>query len=499
MYGDHVSGDLIYTSYETVQTCLSILSIFKEVLDIINQLENKSTGPQSIPIKLLKLIPDLILIPLCRIINQSFQTGVFPDALKISEVIPIHKGGSTEEINNYRLISLLSIFDKIIEKIMHKRLYDFLQEHNILFQNQFGFRKNNSTSFALIEITEKIKETIDNKKYGCGIFIDLRKAFDTVNHEILLKKLEHYDIRGKALIWFRSYLTNRKQHVSLNGVCSESKYITCGVPQGSCLGPLLFLVYINDLPNISEVLNFYLFADDTNIYYEAVTVKKLEAVINSELRKLDTWLIVNRLSLNIAKTKFLVFHPYNKPMKQRITLKIHKKAISESEYIKYLGIMVGSTLSWNIHIDKISKTISRATGLLYKIKPFVNNNILKMLYYSLVYLHLNYVTEVWGSAAPIHLNRIFILQKRIVRMLTLNDVRQNDYSFPSSNPLFFKLEILKIQDLFKVKIDKFIYKCVNNNTPINFHNWFLYTTQIHNYNTRSGYIDTNQLIITKNL
>ena len=201
------------------------------------------------------------------------------------------------------------------------------------------------------------------------------------------KKLEHYGIRGKALIWFRSYLTNRKQYVSLNGECYESKYITCGVPQGSCLGPVLFLVYINDLPNISEVLHFYLFADDTNIYCEAETVKKkLEGVKNRELRKLDTWLVVNRLSLNIAKTKFLVFHPYNKPMKQRITLKIHKKTISESEYIKYLGIMVDSTLSWNIHIDKISKTISRAKGLLYKIRPFINNKMLKMLYYSLVIL-----------------------------------------------------------------------------------------------------------------
>ena len=383
----------------------------EEVLAIINQLENKSTGPQSIPIKLLKLIPDLILIPICRIINHSFMMGVFPDALKISEVIPIHKGGSTEEINNYRPISLLSVFDKIIEKLMHKRLYEFLQEHNILFENQFGFRKNNSTTFALLEITEKIKETIDNKKYGCGIFIDLRKAFDTVNHEILLKKLEHYGIRGKALTWFTSYLTNRKQYVFLNGECSESKYITCGVPQGSCFGPLLFLIYINDLPNISEVLHFYLFADDTNIYYEAETVQKLETVINRELRELDTWLIVNRLSLNIAKPKFLVFHPYNKAMKQKITLKIHKKAISETEYIKYLGIMVDSTLPWNIHIDKISKTIYRATGLLYKIRPFVNNKILKMLYYSLVYPHLNYVTEVWGSADSIHLNRIFILQK----------------------------------------------------------------------------------------
>ena len=253
---------------------------------------------------------------------------------------------------------------------MHKRL-------NILFQNQFGFRKNNSTSFALIEITEKIKETIDNKKYGCGIFIDLRKAFDTVNHEILLRKLEHYGIRGMAQNWFKSYLTNRKQYVSLNGESSELKQIACGVPQGSCLGPLLFLLYINDLPNISEVLHFYLFADDTNIYYEADNMEKLETVINKELRKLGTWLIVNRLSLNIDKTNFLIFHPYNKPLKQRITLKIHKKAISESDYIKYLGIMVDSTLTWNIHIDKISKTISWATGLLYKIRPFVYNKTLK--------------------------------------------------------------------------------------------------------------------------
>ena len=137
----------------------------------------------------------------------------------------------------------MSIFDKIIEKIMRKRLYEFLQEHNILFQIQFGFRKNNSTSFALIEITEKIKETIVNKKYGCGIFIDLRKAFDTVNHEILLRKLEHYGIKGTAQNWFKSYLTNRKQYVSLNGESSELKLIECRVPQGSCLGPLVPAIY----------------------------------------------------------------------------------------------------------------------------------------------------------------------------------------------------------------------------------------------------------------
>ena len=172
-------------------------------------------------------------------------------------------------MNNFRPISLLSIFDKIMEKLMHKRLYDFLENNNTLF-------KNNSTIFALLQITEKIRETIDKGKFGCGIFIDLRKAFDTVNHKILLQKLDHYGIRGSALSWFESYLDNRKQYVYVNGETSDLKIISCGVPQGSVLGPLLFLLYINDLPNISNVLDFYLFADDTNIYYEDVSLISLE-------------------------------------------------------------------------------------------------------------------------------------------------------------------------------------------------------------------------------
>ena len=350
-----------------------------EVLEIITKLDNKSSGPQSIPINLLKIIADLIINPLCIIISNSFTSGIFPDALKLSKVIPIHKGNSSEEVNNYRPISLLSIFDKIIEKLVHKRLYNFLEQHNILYHNQFGFRKNNSTTFALLQITEKIKETIDNRKFGCGIFIDLRKAFDTVNHGILLKKLEHYGIRETANNWFESYLSNRKQYVFVNGVSSDIRYITSGVPQGSVLGPLLFLIYINDLPNISKILNFYLFADDTNIYYEAQTPEKLELVINKELKKLHTWLIVNRLSLNIEKTNFVVFHPYNKPLKHKITLKIQNKAISEKDHVKYLGIMIDSGLTWQAQIDQVSKKMSRAIGLLYKIRYYVNKETLIML------------------------------------------------------------------------------------------------------------------------
>ena len=202
----------------------------EEILEIINLLDNKSSGPFSIPLKLLTLIPDLIIVPLSYIINLSFLKGEYPELLKTVKVIPIHKGGSTQDVNNYRPISLLSIFDKIIEKIMHKRLYNFLEEHNILYKNQFGFRKNNSTVYALIQITEMIKRSIENGKFGCGLFIDLRKAFDTVNHEILLMKLEHYGIRDNILNWFKSYLNDRKQYVSINGQSSELLEIKCGVP-----------------------------------------------------------------------------------------------------------------------------------------------------------------------------------------------------------------------------------------------------------------------------
>ena len=328
---------------------------------------------------MLKMIPDLTIIPLCRIINMSFITGVFPEILKIVKVIPVHKGGSTQDMNNFRPISLLSIFDKIMEKLLHKRLYDFLEKNNILFKNQFCFRKNNSTLFALLQITEKIGESIDKGKYGCGIFIDLRKVFDTVNHQILLQKLDHYGIRGSALSWFESYLDNRRQYVYFNGESSDLKSISFGVPQGSVLGPLLFLLYINDLLNISSLLDFYLFADDTNLYYEDVFLISLEQKINKELKKLNLWLNVNRLSLNIAKTNFVIFHPYNKPLKGRVTIVIKKKAIAEKSAIKYLGVIIDSTLSWNGHILNIPKKISRAIGVMFKIRPFVNTAILKNL------------------------------------------------------------------------------------------------------------------------
>ena len=239
------------------------------------------------------------------IINDSFLSGIFHNKLKIAKVIALYKKDSRDNPTNYCPISLLSVFSKLIEKIMYKCLYSFL---DILHPSQFGFCEKHSTLHALIGMTETIKETIDNSMFGCGVFIDLQKAFDTVNHSILLKKLEHYGIRGVELDWFSSYLSNRKQYVSVNGATSDYLDITCGVPQGSALGTLLFLIYINDLPSISKVLSFYLFADDTNIYFSSHDLFSLQKIINRELKKVKKWLDANQLGLNVEKTNFVIFH-----------------------------------------------------------------------------------------------------------------------------------------------------------------------------------------------
>ena len=203
-----------------------------------------------------------------------------------------------------------------------------------MYKHQFRFCKFYSTAYSLIEITEKIKSTIDSGKFGCGIFIDLKKAFDTVNHKILLTKLEHYGIRGNLLNWFESYLTNRKQYVFYNGVSSDIASFSCGVPQGSVLGPLLFLIYINDLPNISEKLSFFLFADDTNIYYESNSLIELEKTVNKELKLLSAWLNLNRLALNVSKTNFVIFRSPKKVLNYNVTLIMNRKAIAQKHHVK---------------------------------------------------------------------------------------------------------------------------------------------------------------------
>ena len=234
----------------------------------------------------MKLIKNNICHPLKEIINLSFSTGIFPTQLKLAKVIPTFKDkGDHILVSNYRHISLLSNVNKIFERIVHKRLYSFLNKYNCIYEFQFGFRAQHSTNHALLSLTEKIRETLDSKggKFACGVFIDLQKAFDAVDHSILLKNLEHYGIRGLANQWFKSYLPGRTQ---FNRYASETRDMKYGVPQESVLGPLLFLIYINDLHNAIKFSTVYHFADDTNLLVSNSCIKKIQDQINLDLKYL---------------------------------------------------------------------------------------------------------------------------------------------------------------------------------------------------------------------
>ena len=374
-----------------------------EIVDIINVLKTgKYLGPNSIPIKLLKILSPHISSPLSQIINESFLSGVFREKMQHAKVIPLFKKGCPVTASNYGPISLLSVFSKITEKLMYERLYNFLEVHNGLYNLQFGFRASHSINHALISLTESIKNSLDNKHFGCGIFIDLQKAFDTVDHEILLKKLEHYGIRGTALSWFSFYLSNRSQYVSVNGHNSSHLNVTCGVPQGSVLGPLLFLIYINDLPKSSNKLSFYLFADDTNIYFESDNLNHLENVVNKELKHVKKWLDANKLALNIDKTNFIIFHSPHNSLDRTVSIKVGREHVNHARYVKFLGLLLDENLNWRYHLSELSKKLARTCGIFFKIRHLLPTNVLVSLYYSLFASFLQYGIIVWGLACDTH-------------------------------------------------------------------------------------------------
>jgi len=237
-----------------------------------------------------------VAVAISNLINLSFTTGCFPNQLKIAKICPIFKNGSKEVFSNYRPISVLPSFSKIFEKAAYIRIQSYINANDILTKRQYGFRPKHSTAMAVLDMCDKVKEAIDDHLHSIGIFVDLSKAFDTINHNILFAKLEHYGFRGLVLKWFVDYLTNRKQYVIFNHGTSSLLDIVCGVPQGSILGPLLFIIYVNDIINCSETLSFILFADDTNLFYSTKDVHDLMNTVNSELSKLYNWFCSNKLS-----------------------------------------------------------------------------------------------------------------------------------------------------------------------------------------------------------
>jgi len=362
-----------------------------EMEDEIAALDSKKThGLYSCPVDLLKASKHLISEHLAFIINTSISRGQYPSKLKLAKILPVYKSDDETDPNNYRPIALLSIYNKIFEKLVYKRLINFIDQNNILNKSQYGFREKHSTQHAILDIISKIQSNIDHKLFSCAVFIDLSKAFDTVDHKILLGKLNLYGIRGIINDWFKSYLQNRRQTTLINQKISGKNDMVLGVPQGSVLGPLLFLLYINDISAISKTLQFHLFADDTNILYSNKCLKSLEKKMNDELKKLYEWLITNKLTLNIKKSNFVIFSSLRKKVHYEVNLKINCVPLENKNYVKYLGILLDSNLTWKPHIDLISDKISKIIGLISKLRHFVPTATLIAIYKSLIQPYLSY-------------------------------------------------------------------------------------------------------------
>ena len=289
-----------------------------------------------------------------------------------------------DHLTNYRPVSVLPAFSKILEKLVYNRLVKYLEKYDILSSNQYGFRKNYSTFHALVHLYDKISAAIDSKQIALGLFIDLSKAFDTVNHEILLKKLEFFGIRGLALEWFRSYLSRRLQQVQYNGQTSMPKGIRCGVPQGSILGPLLFLIYINDLCQVTNILDVILFADDTNIFYSHKDPNFLNTIVNTELHKLSSWFQGNRLSINVKKSNFVIFKSAQNRQNLDFSFFIDNNQIDRVEEVVFLRVILDQNLNWKSHIHNVARKISKSLGSIYKASFCLNEASLCTLYFSLV-------------------------------------------------------------------------------------------------------------------
>ena len=359
---------------------------------------------------------------------------------------------------------MLPYLSKLLEKIIHARITSYVHEAEILSKCQFGFQKNLSTYMPLLLLQERITKSFENGKLMCRIYLDLKKAFDTVEHSILLGKLEKYGFRNTALSIIESYLLNRQQCVDFNGVRSSLRNVSIGVPQGSILGPLLFLLYINDFPNISNNIKFLLYADDTAIFFEAECSNDLQSLINRESQIICQWLVANRLSLNTEKTVYQVYNNTNAEV--NLSIKLDDVVIKEQSNVKYLGVYIDKNLKWSHHIEHLSIIISRNIGIINRSKYLLNTQSLLLLYNALVLPYINYCCLVWGFTYPSYMRKLEILQKRVVRII------DNQHRFAHSDPIFQKLKLLKVQDIARQQLIIVMFRSLKQTLPAELCNLF---------------------------
>jgi hypothetical protein len=447
-----------------------------EINKIIESLKPKgSCGYDEIPLRILKLSAPCILSPLTFICNYSLSTGVFPERLKYAQVRPLYKKGDRQIISNYRPISLLTSFSKIFERLIFTRLLNHLDTNGILAKEQYGFRINSSTENAAYDLFNEIAKAMNEKRSLGGLFCDLEKAFDCVNHEILLDKLKFYGVIGKLLSLIQSFLQGRYQSVFIHnnptplGISSGWRIIKHGVPQGSILGPLLFLVYINDLPSIAGTNSkIVLFADDTSTIITSSNQEELKTTLCQTLFDINLWFKANLLSLNINKTHLLRFHT-NSKTETSLELNYSNDIIHNVPSVMFLGLLVDDTLSWNQHIDYLSSKLSTACYAIWTLAPLLSANALRMLYFSYAHSVISYGIIFWGNS--VNSIKVFRQQKRILRIMT------NSKKTKSCKTLFKEREILPFYCQY---IFSLVMYMVNNK------HLFTKNLEIHSHDTRKA-------------
>lgn len=460
-YFASVGRSSISANYESFETLLKNTSISQslflspvtesEVSYIFHKLKNsKAADKDGFHIKPVKRVLDLIIVPLVHIYNLCLLNGVFPVNMQIAKVTALYKGGDQNDPGNYRPVSVLPLFSKCLEKVIHSRLLKFFDAHDVLCDFQHGFRSGHSTETALLKQKELIIRNIEANLLTLGIFIDFSKAFDCINHALLLRKLEHYGIRGIALTLIKSYLGNRKQYVRMdNHAESTLSNIYYGVPQGSVLGPLLFIVYINDIVNIDTECQMIAYADDTSIFVSGDILDNVLEKANIILSKLGLWSEANCLQVNSSKTKAVIFRPKNKSVVVTTPLIFRDAEIQIVQSVKCLGVIFSENLSWDLHVNNVEKKLSRVVGLTSRNRYLFPFRIKLLLYNTLFSSHLNYCFLVWGTTGQENLNRLHVMQKKMMRAIVNIGYRD------STDGLFHKYNVLTVFRLYDFKLGCF--------------------------------------------
>lgn len=453
-----------------------------EITNIIDRLDcSKATGVDGFPISALKEYKQELSSIICTSFNDSISSGIYPDCLKKAIVYPIFKGGDPSNPTNYRPISVLPSINKIYEKLLSSRLRCFLESTALLYKKQYGFRQGSSTEMAALELLDDVASAVDQKGVAAVIFLDLSKAFDTINHDMLLKKLYTYGIRGIANDLLRSYLSDRQQKVMVSGHSSDYQNVNCGVPQGSNIGPLLFLIYINDIANLRVLGHPRLFADDTAILYKGKSVSDLYLDMQIDMQLLTAYLENNLLSLNPKKTKLMIFGGTEDQGSSNPTLIVNGETIEEVASFKYLGVHIDSKLRWDVHIRKIITSCSSLCGILRKLSNYVPRHVLLKIYYSFIHSRYQYGIAVWGTSYNTYLKDIQVQQNRCIKA-----IYKLPFLYPT-NSLYNTTEhrIFPIKGMFTLRICLTMYKIINN---LNLHHNWSFASAIHQYRTRNAHL-----------